>query len=101
MKIDANNNQPLKLNNLKKQEKPTQPVGLQAQDSSSLTVSDKVNLSERSKLIFKASELANQAPDVRADKVADLTARIAAGTYKVGTETVANAIIKKSFSGLI
>jgi negative regulator of flagellin synthesis FlgM len=62
---------------------------------------DKVNLSDRSKLIAKARELADLAPDVRAEKVADLTARIAAGTYKVGSETVADSIVRKRFSSLV
>jgi negative regulator of flagellin synthesis FlgM len=62
---------------------------------------DRVVLSDRSKLIAKARELAAQAPDVRSEKVADLTARLAAGTYKVSSETVAASILKKSISELI
>jgi negative regulator of flagellin synthesis FlgM len=102
MKIDANNAQPLKVRRQDVQsgapEKAAQAP--QAAEPEALVASDKVNLSNRSKLIAKARELASSAPDVRAEKVADLTARIAANNYKVSSETVANSIIKKSFSGL-
>lgn len=73
----------------------------QSAETSVLAASDKVNLSNRSKLIAKAKELADTAPDMRAEKVADLTARIAANNYKVSSETVAASIIKKSFTGLV
>jgi negative regulator of flagellin synthesis FlgM len=98
MKIDINNH-PLKI---KKQEYQTTAEKLaETTESSAQTVAgDKVNISDRSKLIAKARELASLAPDVRAEKVADLTARIAAGTYKVSSETVANSIIRKSFNGI-
>jgi negative regulator of flagellin synthesis FlgM len=64
-----------------------------AAESSAIVASDKVNLSNRSKLIAKARELADSAPDVRAEKVADLTARIASNNYKVSAEQVADSII--------
>jgi negative regulator of flagellin synthesis FlgM len=62
---------------------------------------DKVVISDRSRLIAKATELSLLAPDIRSEKVADLTARIAAGTYKVSSEDVASSIIKKGFSEII
>jgi negative regulator of flagellin synthesis FlgM len=68
--------------------------------ASTTAAGDKVVLSERSRLIAKASELANLAPDTRAEKVADLTARIAAGNYHVSSETIADSILKNKFKGL-
>ncbi|MDR2612895.1 MAG: flagellar biosynthesis anti-sigma factor FlgM [Deltaproteobacteria bacterium] len=62
---------------------------------------DTVNISDRSRLIAKATELAQLAPDIRSEKVADITARIAAGTYNVSSRDVADSIIKKSFSGIV
>ncbi|MDR2340069.1 MAG: flagellar biosynthesis anti-sigma factor FlgM [Deltaproteobacteria bacterium] len=62
---------------------------------------DTVRISERSRLISKATELATLAPDIRSEKVADLTARIAAGTYNVSSKDVAESIIRKSISGII
>jgi negative regulator of flagellin synthesis FlgM len=62
---------------------------------------DTVNISDRSRLIAKATELSRLAPDVRSEKVADITARIAAGTYNVSSSDVADSIIKKSISGIV
>ncbi|MDR1040128.1 MAG: flagellar biosynthesis anti-sigma factor FlgM [Deltaproteobacteria bacterium] len=62
---------------------------------------DTVNISDRSRLIAKATELSQLAPDIRSEKVADITARIAAGTYNVSSRDVADSIIKKSISGIV
>ncbi|MDR3153357.1 MAG: flagellar biosynthesis anti-sigma factor FlgM [Deltaproteobacteria bacterium] len=67
----------------------------------SAKTADTVNISDRSRLIAKATELAELAPDIRSEKVADITARIAAGTYKVSSLDVADSIIRKSFSGIV
>jgi flagellar biosynthesis anti-sigma factor FlgM len=62
---------------------------------------DTVKISDRSRLIMRATELASLAPDVRSEKVADLTARIAAGTYNVSSRDVADSIIKKNITGIL
>ncbi|MDR2198167.1 MAG: flagellar biosynthesis anti-sigma factor FlgM [Deltaproteobacteria bacterium] len=62
---------------------------------------DTVKISDRSKLISKATELVNLAPDIRSERVAELTAQIAAGTYNVSSLDVADSIIKKKISGFI
>ena len=62
---------------------------------------DKVQISDRSRLIAKATELSVLAPDIRSEKVAELTAQIAAGTYKVSSEEVASYIIRKSLSEIV
>ncbi|MDR2368439.1 MAG: flagellar biosynthesis anti-sigma factor FlgM [Deltaproteobacteria bacterium] len=100
MKIDPNNQPLIKKRDYNSPvEKATEATS--APESSAATVAgDKVNISERSKLIAKARELALQAPDVRSEKVADLTARIASGNYKVSSEEVANSIIRKGFNGI-
>ncbi len=59
---------------------------------------DVVRLSDRSRLIAKATELAANAPDIRADKVNDLKARIGAGTYSVSGQMVADSLIRKSIT---
>jgi flagellar biosynthesis anti-sigma factor FlgM len=53
----------------------------------------RVELSPRSRELHQALEVANAAPDVRADKVADAKARIAQGTYTVNAEVVARGIL--------
>jgi flagellar biosynthesis anti-sigma factor FlgM len=100
MKIDTNT-QPLNVKKpgfQKAGEKP--PVSGQIEETSVVKGGDKVNISDRSKLIAKAQELATLAPDVRSEKVADLTARIAAGTYKVSAETVADSMIRKGINSI-
>jgi len=57
---------------------------------------DTVSLSGRSRMIARASELATQAPDIRQDKVNDIKARLAAGTYNVDSKVVAEAMLRKS-----
>ena len=47
---------------------------------------------ERRKYEFAARTVA-EAPDIRADRVAEIEARIKAGTYKVDPEAVAEALI--------
>jgi len=47
---------------------------------------------ERRKYEFATRAVAD-APDIRADRVADIEARIKAGTYKVEAETVAEALL--------
>lgn len=59
---------------------------------------DVVQLSDRSRLIARSQELAAGAPGVREDKVNDIRARLAAGTYSVSGQTVAEAMIRKSIT---
>lgn len=57
---------------------------------------DKVQISGKSREIAKARELAGSAPDIRAEKVAEIKSRYEAGTYNVNAEKVAEAILKHS-----
>jgi negative regulator of flagellin synthesis FlgM len=59
---------------------------------------DVVQLSERARLAARATELAQSAPEVRQEKVADLKARLSAGTYNVSGQVVAEAVINKSIT---
>ena len=59
---------------------------------------DVVRLSDRSRLIARATELAANAPDVRLDKVNDLKSRISAGTYNVSGQVVADSMLRKSIT---
>jgi negative regulator of flagellin synthesis FlgM len=55
---------------------------------------DKVQLSGRSKEIARAQDLVKSTPEVRTDKVADIKAKIEAGTYNVKAVKVADAILR-------
>lgn len=59
---------------------------------------DVVELSERSRLVARARELAAGAPEVRQDKIDDVRSRLAAGTYNISGRTVAEAMLKKSIT---
>jgi flagellar biosynthesis anti-sigma factor FlgM len=105
MKIDATNtfgigNKPESAKSGKLTGKGSLAINGVVEDTSAKTT-DTVKISDRSRLISKATELAALAPDIRSEKVADLTARIAAGTYNVSSRDVADSIIKKSISGII
>lgn len=71
---------------------PSETTKTEADQSS--TANDVVKLSEHSMLVARSLELANGAPEVRQDKVDDIKARLAAGTYSVSGETVAQSILK-------
>jgi negative regulator of flagellin synthesis FlgM len=103
MKIDPTNSQPL----VKKTDTQSGKSSLgiltieSAESSATTAASDRVNISTNSRLYQRALELATLAPDIRSEKVAELTAKIAAGTYKVSPETIADAIIRKSISEFV
>lgn len=59
---------------------------------------DVVQLSDRSRLIARAQELAAGAPEVREAKINDLRQRIQAGTYNVSGQTVADSMLRKSIT---
>jgi negative regulator of flagellin synthesis FlgM len=59
---------------------------------------DVVQLSDRSRLIARAQELAGSAPEVREAKINDLRDRIQAGTYNVNGQTVAESMLRKSIT---
>jgi negative regulator of flagellin synthesis FlgM len=101
MKIDATNNQ--LLVNKKNESSARVTLGQLTIDSAEekAPAGDRVEISTSSRLYQRAVELATLAPDIRAEKVADLTARVAAGTYKVSSEAVADAIIRKSISEFV
>ncbi|MDR1165935.1 MAG: flagellar biosynthesis anti-sigma factor FlgM [Deltaproteobacteria bacterium] len=70
-------------------------------DAPKAKAGDTVNLSDKSRLVAKATELAILAPDIRSEKVADLTAKIASGNYKVSSLDVADSLIRKGISSVI
>ncbi|MDR2461535.1 MAG: flagellar biosynthesis anti-sigma factor FlgM [Deltaproteobacteria bacterium] len=76
-------------------------LAISSGEESTVKAGDTVSISERSRLIAKATELATLAPDVRSEKIAELTARIASGNYKVSSLDVADSILKKSFSEIV
>src|SRR5436853_7264766 len=66
------------------------------QDVQSAPSPDRLEISERSRELAKALEQASDAPDVRADRIADLKERIANGTYSVSAEELADRLLAKN-----
>jgi negative regulator of flagellin synthesis FlgM len=62
---------------------------------------DKVRISDRSREIAHAQEVVKSTPEVRSDKVAELKAKIASGTYQVNASQVAEAMLKNSLTDKI
>ncbi|MDO5381213.1 MAG: flagellar biosynthesis anti-sigma factor FlgM [Eubacteriales bacterium] len=57
------------------------------------SASDKFEISDTAKTYQTAKSAVNAASDVRMDKVNDIKARMAAGTYNVSSEDVADKIL--------
>lgn len=56
--------------------------------------SDKLEISESSRLFASALKAATEAPAERADKVASIRDQIAAGTYKANSAAIADKLLK-------
>ena len=59
---------------------------------------DRVSLSDEARLMAEAAHTANTAPDVRAERVAELKARVDNGTYSVDNRALAAAIVRDDLS---
>jgi negative regulator of flagellin synthesis FlgM len=58
--------------------------------------SDSVEISDRSRELARARQAAEAAPDVRADKVAEIKKRIEDGTYSVSPHLLAQKLLDRS-----
>ncbi len=56
---------------------------------------DKVQLSDDAKMMAQARGVANETPDVRAEKVAALRDQVQNGTYQIDNKKVAEGILKE------
>ena len=71
------------------------------QEESSASAGDKVQLSEQAKEKAYARDIVNSTPEIRAEKVADIKARVEAGTYDVNATAVADKFIKSVISEVV
>jgi len=67
-------------------------AGTDAAQSSSGT--DRVTLSDNAKLVSQAAREAQDASDIRTDKVASLKAQVDAGTYQPNSTKIAEKLLK-------
>jgi negative regulator of flagellin synthesis FlgM len=65
-----------------------------ASPSPAVRQSDSVELSDAARSLASARSAATQAPDVRAERVAELRAAIANGTYAVDSRQLARSLIR-------
>lgn len=82
-----------KKSNVKGQDKLSDANGELADVSNG---AEKVQWSEQATLAREATAAAKSAPDIRADRVAELKAAIRSGTYKVDAQKVADSMIQNS-----
>jgi negative regulator of flagellin synthesis FlgM len=62
-------------------------------NSSTQSFSDKLEISQAAKSYNTAKSAVNNAPDVREDKIALIKSQLAAGTYNISSEAVADKIL--------
>lgn len=58
---------------------------------------DRVSLSPQARELIEARRALEAIPDVREDKVAEIRERIAAGTYRIDAEAIADKMIRDAF----
>jgi negative regulator of flagellin synthesis FlgM len=62
--------------------------------ASSTSGSEQIAISSKAKDIQKATEVANAAPDIRTEKVAQIKAKIEGGNYRVSSEQLAEKVLE-------
>lgn len=80
----------------KADQKPVQAAPAKAEGKAGAGPAATVQLSSRSRELHSAMAAANAAPDVRADKVADVKHRLQNGTYTVDPTRIARGILNTS-----
>lgn len=96
MKVDNNsplNSQLIEQAKAKGADKATNKPVQNNSSTKSTQNNEMVQLSEESQLMNQAAEIAKATPSVRANRIADLKARIQNGTYEIDFEGVAEKII--------
>lgn len=100
MKIDGNNIiGRLKTYQVKKKDKAS-PTEASQKVSSNMAL-ESVELSNKAKEIIKIQRQLEQTPEVRQEKVAEISQKIEQGTYKIDAEEVARKMIKDRLTDLV
>ncbi|TAJ18027.1 MAG: flagellar biosynthesis anti-sigma factor FlgM [Dehalococcoidia bacterium] len=71
-----------------------------ARNGSAARRTDEVSLSANAQSFARVMEAAQQQPDVRADRVAAVRARIADGTYGIDAHLIAQRLAERGFGGV-
>ena len=59
---------------------------------------DKVELSDKAKLLSKAASALNDSPDIKSDKVERVTQQVQDGTYQVPVSKLASVLLGRLYS---
>ena len=84
------------LEKSKAAEKASQPLPPKTEASvspSSSAAQSSVSISDQAQLMKAAREMVYAAPDIRAEKVADIKRRVLDGSYKVDSEAIADKLV--------
>ncbi|MDK2807602.1 MAG: negative regulator of flagellin synthesis FlgM [Clostridiales bacterium] len=94
MRIDA-------YNQIAQLYQANQAKATKAKTDSAGSFSDSLQLSQTGKDMQVAKQAVKDADDVREDKVNDLKARLASGTYNVSAEDLADKLVNQYFDEVI
>jgi negative regulator of flagellin synthesis FlgM len=93
MRIDSNMMSGMDTLEQTSRKRNVEKVSANDKQNSAAVESDAVSISEKGKDVSEMTRTLKEMPDVRADKIADLKERIAAGTYNVSGKDIASKII--------
>ncbi len=93
MRIDSNMMSGMDTLEQTSRKRNVEKVSANDKQNSVAVESDAVSISEKGKDVSEMTRTLKEMPDVRADKIADLKERIAAGTYNVSGKDIASKII--------
>lgn len=93
MRIDSNMMSGMDTLEQTSRKRNVEKVSANDKQNSAAVESDAVSISEKGKDVSEMTRTLKEMPDVRADKIADLKDRIAAGTYNVSGKDIASKII--------
>ena len=88
------------LNAILKKQLAGKPEQVAPPDLKQRPKTEKVDISQQAKSMSRGMEIVRQAPDVRAEVVAALKARIESGDYKVDSRKLAEAILDNKIMDL-
>jgi negative regulator of flagellin synthesis FlgM len=75
---------------------PAAPAARKGGESATFGVSISADAKERAEAQKKAFDIAKSTPDIREDRVADIKARIAAGTYQIDSGNIADGMLREA-----
>jgi flagellar biosynthesis anti-sigma factor FlgM len=98
---NGNNIEALKAYGAAAAEKPQRSSESGERQKNSPVIQDKINISSKVKMYQDIKEAALEAPDIRTEKVNDITKKIASGTYRPDYGVIADKLLSPNISSKI